>query len=64
MNRPPESLTRRDWGGFITARREGRVPGWPNPAGNRAVEYDVKFMIAVRKWAVGARLITSNPRSG
>ncbi len=55
-DRHPSTLDRRDWDGFITARREGSIPGW-GPVKDRQVEYDLKFLVAVLNWGVGA-----NPR--
>jgi hypothetical protein len=52
--RHPGTLDRKDWDGFIEARREGRIPGW-GPVGDRQVQYDLKFLIAVLNWGTGAR---------
>jgi integrase len=51
--RRPETLNRIDWENFIDARRHGRIPGHP-PVGERQIAYDLKFMIAVLNWAMGA----------
>ena len=51
------------WEGFINARSEGCILGWSNKVRTRSVEYELKFLIAVLNWAVGARLIASNPWS-
>jgi integrase len=73
-HRPIESLDRRDWDGFIRDRRAGRL----RPAGveepkavkNRAVEQDLRLLLAVFNWAVmvrdasGNRLLASNPFAG
>lgn len=72
--RPVESLDRRDWDGFIRDRRAGRV----RPAGieepravkNRAVEQDLRLLLAVFNWAMvvrdadGKRLLAANPFAG
>ncbi len=73
-HRPVESLDRRDWDGFIRDRRAGRV----RPAGvkepravkNRAVEQDLRLLLAVFNWAMvvhapsGNRLLPANPFAG
>jgi integrase len=53
-DRHPGTLDRRDWDGFIAARRGGNIPGW-GPVKDRQVEYDLKFLIAVLNWGVGAK---------
>ena len=53
-DRHPGTLDRRDWDGFIAARRGGSIPGW-DPVKDRQVEYDLKFLIAVLNWGVGAK---------
>lgn len=53
-DRHPGTLDRRDWDGFIAARRGGSIPGW-DPVRDRQVEYDLKFLIAVLNWGVGAK---------
>lgn len=72
--RAVESLDRRDWDGFIRDRRAGRL----RPAGveepktvkNRAVEQDLRLLLAVFNWATavrdssGNRLLTANPFAG
>ncbi len=72
--RPVESLDRRDWDGFIRDRRAGRL----RPAGiedpkavkNRAVEQDLRLLLAVFNWAMvvrdtdGKRLLATNPFAG
>lgn len=69
-----ESLDRRDWDGFIRDRRAGRL----RPAGievakpvkNRAVEQDLRLLLAVFHWAAvvrdetGNRLLSANPFAG
>ncbi len=73
-HRTIETLDRRDWDGFIRDRRSGKL----RPAGvvepravkNRAVEEDLRLLLAVFNWAVmvrdasGNRLLTSNPFAG
>jgi len=73
-HRPVAGLDRRDWDGFIRDRRAGRV----RPAGvkegrpvkARAVEQDLRLLLAVFNWAVtvrdasGKRLLTENRFKG
>ena len=73
-HRPVASLGRRDWDGFIRDRRAGRV----RPAGvkepravkSRAVEQDLRLLLAVLNWATvvrdrsGKRLLAENPFKG
>jgi len=54
IDRHPSTLDRRDWDGFINARREGKIPDW-GPVKDRQVEYDLKFLMAVLNWGVGAK---------
>ena len=68
------SLDRRDWDGFIRDRRSGRI----RPSGakearsvkNRAVEQDLRLLLAVFHWAAavrdatGKRLLIENPFTG
>ena len=61
FSRTPDSLDRIDWDGFIAARRSGQIPGWERAVRDRSVAYDLKFMLAVLNWAVGARIIDANP---
>lgn len=51
--RHPGTLDRKDWDGFIEARRGGTIPGW-GPVGDRQVQYDLKHLIAVLNWGTGA----------
>lgn len=53
MTRHPSSLDRRDWDGFIEARRKGLIPGF-RPVGERVIEYDLKYLIAVLNWGSGS----------
>jgi len=50
-NRNPATLSQRDWDRFIRARRAGRIGASGKPVGDRMVEHDLKFLIAVRNWA-------------
>lgn len=72
--RPVESLDRRDWDGFIRERRAGRLrpPGIeaPKAVKNRAVEQDLRLLLAVFNWGMvvrntdGKRLLATNPFAG
>lgn len=46
-------LDRTHWDSFIAARRRGEFPSF-DPVGPRQVTYDLKFMIAVLGWGLGA----------
>ena len=61
LSRAPASLNRVDWDRFISARRNGTIQGWSQRVRDRSVEYDLKFMLAVLNWAVGARIIEASP---
>lgn len=73
-HRPLESLDRRDWDGFIRDRRGGRLrpPGGEEGKAvkNRAVEQDLRLLLAVFNWAMavrdtgGKRLLASSPFAG
>ena len=69
-DRKPATLSRRDWDRFIRARRAGRVGPSGKPVGNRTIEYNLKFLIAVLNWAAKSRdeegrlLLESNPLRG
>jgi integrase len=54
--RRPDTLDRTDWDRFCTWRREGMIPGWTRRVGDRQVEYDLKFMLAVLNWASGHKV--------
>lgn len=66
------SLNIRNWNRFIVERREGRVGPKVDklrPVGNRQIEYDLKFLLAVLNWATKAReqgepLLERNPLHG
>ena len=69
-NRRPETLSRRDWDRFIRERRAGRVGPSGKPVGNRTVEWDLTFLMAVLNWAArskdeqGRPLLDRNPLKG
>ncbi|WP_420449562.1 tyrosine-type recombinase/integrase [Candidatus Palauibacter sp.] len=69
-DRDPATLSQRDWDCFIRARRLGRVGPSGKPVSDRAVEYDLRFLIAVLNWAAKSRdekgrlLLDSNPLRG
>ena len=50
-DRRPETLSRRDWDRFIQARRAGRVGLSGRPVGDRTIEWDLAFLMAVLNWA-------------
>jgi integrase len=67
--RHPSTLDRTDWDRFIQARRRGSVPDHPREVGDRQVQYDLKFMIAVLNWAAGHKVegrtvLEGNPWQG
>lgn len=72
--RPVASLDRRDWDGFIQDRRAGRIhPAKVKKAGsvkNRAVEQDLRLLLAVFHWAMALRdqdgkpVLAQNPFAG
>ena len=68
-NRKASSLNVRDWNRFIAARRKGATGPSGRAVGNRQIEYDLKFLVAVLNWATMARedgepLLERNPLSG
>ncbi|WP_420441406.1 tyrosine-type recombinase/integrase [Candidatus Palauibacter sp.] len=69
-DRRPETLSQRDWDRFIRERRAGRVGPSGKPVGNRTIELDLKFLLAVLNWATKSRdeegrlLLDSNPLRG
>ena len=69
-DRDPAKLSKRDWDRFIRARRAGRVGPTGRPVGDRTIEYDLKFLLAVLNWAAKSRdeegrlLLDSNPLRG
>jgi integrase len=69
----PRTLSRREWDRFIDARRRGEVRPKKAPkrtVGDRMVEYDLKFLLAVLNWATVASdgragvLLERNPLKG
>ena len=69
-DRIPGSLSKREWDRFILERRSGRVGPSGKPVGDRTVQRDLKFLLAVLNWAAnsrdgeGKRLVESNPLQG
>ncbi len=69
-NRRPETLSQRDWDRFIRERRAGRVGPSGKPVGDRMIEWDLTFLMAVLNWAARSRdedgrlLLDRNPLKG
>jgi len=69
-DRRPETLSRRDWDRFIRERRAGRIGPSGRPVGNRTIEWDLTFLMAVLNWAARSRdeygrpLLDRNPLKG
>ena len=69
-DRRPETLSQRDWDRFIRERRAGRVGPSGKPVGNRMIEWDLTFLMAVLNWAARSRdeqgrmLLDRNPLKG
>ena len=69
-DRRPETLSQRDWDRFIRERRAGRVGPSGKPVGNRMIEWDLTFLMAVLNWAARSRdehgrpLLERNPLKG
>ena len=61
-SRHPSTLDRVDWDRFVSCRRAGQIGSW-GPVRDRAVQRDLKWMIAVLNWAVGASLVGQSPWS-
>jgi hypothetical protein len=59
VHRPVASLDRRDWDGFIRDRRAGRIrPAGveqPRPVRSRAIEQDLRLLLAALNWAGAVR---------
>ena len=68
--RMPATLSQRDWDRFIRARRSGKVGPSGRPVSDRAIERDLKLLLAVLNWAAKSRdeegrlLLESNPLRG
>ena len=69
-DRNPATFSQRDWDRFIRERRAGRVGLSGEPVGNRTIEWDLTFLIAVLNWAERSRddqgrlLLDRNPLKG
>ncbi len=69
-DRRPETLSQRDWDRFIRERRAGTVGPSGKPVGNRMIEWDLTFLMAVLNWASRSRdeqgrlLLDRNPLKG
>ena len=69
-DRRPETLSQRDWDRFIRERRAGTVGPSGKPVGDRTVEWDLTFLMAVLNWAArskdeqGRPLLDRNPLKG
>ncbi len=69
-DRRPETLSQRDWDRFIRERRAGTVGPSGKPVGNRTIEWDLTFLMAVLNWAARSRdeqgrlLLDRNPLKG
>ena len=69
-DRDPATLSQRDWDRFIRERRAGRLGLSGKPVGNRTIEWDLTFLIAVLNWAARSRdergrlLLDRNPLKG
>ena len=69
-DRRPQTLSQRDWDRFIRERRAGRVGPSGKPVGNRMIEWDLTFLMAVLNWAARSRdeqgrmLLDRNPLKG
>ena len=68
--RRPETLSQRDWDRFIRERRAGTVGPSGKPVGDRMIESDLTFLMAVLNWAARSRdeegrlLLDRNPLKG
>ena len=69
-DRRPESLSQRDWDRFLRERRAGTVGPSGKPVGDRMIEWDLTFLMAVLNWAArskdehGRPLLERNPLKG
>lgn len=63
-------LSGREWNRFILNRRSGNIGPSGRRVGNRTIEYDLRFLVAVLNWATqvkgpdGEPLIERNPLQG
>ncbi len=68
--RRPETLSQRDWDRFIRERRAGTVGPSGKRVGDRMIESDLTFLMAVLNWAARSRdeegrlLLDRNPLKG
>ena len=69
-NKEPKTLSKRDWDGFCRMRAEGSIGPSKRPVSARAVEYDLRTLMAVLNWAAksnaddGTPLLERNPLAG
>ena len=69
-DRDPATLSQRDWDRFIRERRAGEVGLSGKPVGNRTIQWDLTFLLAVLNWAARSRdeggrlLLDRNPLKG
>jgi len=54
-------LSAREWNRFIACRRSGTIGPTGKPVGNRTIEYDLRFLVAVLNWATRTNLANGNP---
>jgi hypothetical protein len=55
-----EKMSRTEWDGFSRARRQGGLCEL-GPVGERQVQYDLKFLVAVLGWGVGTGRLSRHP---
>jgi integrase len=55
----PEELTRKEWDGYVHARRTGTLGR--KPVKNNTIRMDLKFMVAVLGWGVGTGRMARHP---
>ena len=69
-DRDPSSLSKRDWDRFIRERSTGRIGGRGGPIGDRTVERNLRWLLAVLNWATQSRdecgelMLERNPLKG